>query len=291
MTPFILNDNRPLAPERARAAVLVIKPFDKRRISESLADIWRHRELLFILTNRAIMVRYKQAVIGVLWVVLQPVIATAIYTVVFGLFAHIPSERVPYPLFVFSGLLVWNYFSRTILEGSPSLLANAPLITKVYFPRSLIPLVPPAAGALDCAISIVVLVCVSLLFGIVPGWGIVLVPLVVLWVGLLGYAVSLWLSPLHAIYRDFNFLVPFVVQLAMYVSPIVYPSGLVPGRLRVVYSLNPVSALVDTMRWSLFGGTPPSATALGALVILTTLILCLGIRFFHRMESTLVDRI
>ena len=277
--------------ERLSPSVLVIKPFDKRRVSESFAEIWRHRELLLILTSRAVMVRYKQAVIGVLWVVLQPVIATAIYTVVFGVFAQVPSERVAYPLFVFSGLLVWNYFSRTILEGSPSLLANAPLVTKVYFPRSLIPLVPPAAGALDCVISITLLVCVALLFGVVPAWGIVLVPLVVLWVGVLGYSISLWLSPLHAIYRDFNFLVPFVVQLAMYVSPIVYPSSLVPERIRFVYSLNPVSVLVDAMRWSLFGGTPPSATALAVLVISTALILGFGIRFFHRMESTLVDRI
>jgi lipopolysaccharide transport system permease protein len=271
--------------------MIVIQPFDKRRIADSLADIWRHRELLLILTSRAVMVRYKQAVIGVLWVVLQPVIATAIYTVVFGLFVHVPSEGVPYPLFVFSGLLVWNYFSRIILEGSASLLANAPLITKVYFPRSLVPLVPPAAGALDCAISVVLVVCLALLLGIWPGWPILFVPLVVLWVGLLGYSMSLWLAPMHAVYRDFSFLVPFAVQLAMYVSPVVYPSGLVPEKLRLIYSLNPVSVLVDAMRWSLFGGTPPSAVALATLTVLTALLLCFGIRFFHRMESTLVDRI
>ena len=290
MLHFTLRQNRPLVTERT-ASVVVIKPFDKRLISENLADIWRHRELLFILTNRAVMVRYKQAVVGVLWVVLQPVLATVIYTIVFGLFVHVPSEGVPYPLFVFSGLLVWNYFSRTILEGSPSLLANAPLITKVYFPRSLIPLVPAAAGAVDCVISIAVLVCLALMFGIVPAGGLVFVPLVVFWVGLLGYSLSLWLSPLHAIYRDFNFLVPFAVQLAMYVSPIVYPAGLVPEKLRLIYSLNPVSVLVDAMRWSLFGGTPPSAVALAALVVLTALMLGFGLRFFHRMESTLVDRI
>jgi len=271
--------------------MLVIKPFDQRKISESLEDIWRHRELLLILANRVVMVRYKQAVVGVLWVVLQPVIATVIYTVVFGLIARIHSEGVPYPLFVFSGLLVWNYFSRVILDGSASLLANAALITKVYFPRSLVPLVPPAAAALDCVIAIAVLVLTAMLFGILPTWRIVFVPLVVLWVGLFGYAITLWLSPLHAIYRDFNFIVPFAVQLAMYLSPIIYSSTMVPESYRWLYLLNPVSVLVDAMRWSLFGGEPPSAVALAALVALTGLILGLGIRFFHRMEATLVDRI
>ena len=290
MTHFPLPQSRPLGPERTTSMVL-IQPFDRRRVSESLMDIWRHRELLLILTSRAVTVRYKQAVVGVLWVVLQPVVATAIYTVVFGLFVHVPSEGVPYPLFVFSGLLVWNYFSRIILEGSSSLVGNAPLITKVYFPRSLIPLVSPAAGALDCAVSIAAVVCLALLLGIWPSWKILFVPLVVLWVGLLGYSISLWLAPLHAIYRDFNFLVPFAVQLAMYVSPIVYPTGLVPEPLRLIYSLNPVSVLVDAMRWSLFGGSAPSAVALTALVVSTALMLCFGIRFFHRMESTLIDRI
>jgi lipopolysaccharide transport system permease protein len=276
---------------REKPTLLVIKPFDQRGVVESLIDIWRHRELLFILASRAVTVRYKQAVVGVLWVVIQPVIATAIFSVVFGLFAHLPSEGVPYPVFVFSGLLIWNYFSRLILEGSASLLANAPLITKVYFPRLLVPLVPPAAGAVDCAIATVVLFGAALLFGVMPGWRVVFVPLIIVWAGVLGYAACLWLAPLYAIYRDFVFLIPFVVQLAMFTSPIIYSSALVPEKYRLLYSLNPISTLVDAMRWALFDGAAPSVAAFAALVLATSMILGFGVRFFHRMEATLVDRI
>jgi lipopolysaccharide transport system permease protein len=282
--------------ERSRGAApagLVIRPFDQRRISESLADIWQHRELLYILTHRAVVVRYKQAVVGVLWVVLQPLIATAIYTIVFSVFVQIPSEGLPYPLFAFSGLLSWGFFSRVIQEGSSSLLVNAALITKVYFPRSLLPLVPPAAAAIDCLISVVVVIVAAVLFfGFAPRLSMLWVPVIVVWLGVLGYAISLWLSPLHAIYRDFNYIVPFAVQIAMYLCPIIYPSALVPEPYRLLYSLNPMATLVDAMRWSLFGRPePPTAVALAAAVILPILILVLGIRFFHRMEPVLVDRI
>jgi lipopolysaccharide transport system permease protein len=269
----------------------IIRPHSERTPLEDLAGIWASRELLLVLARREISVRYSQAVIGVLWVVLQPAITTAIFTVVFVIFARIPNQGESYPLFAFAGLAVWQYFSRCVTDGGNSLLANAALITKVSLPRLILPMVAPVTAAVDCLIALAVLVVVALLMGAHVSPLAIFAPLVILAAGLLGYAISLWIAPLNAVYRDVGIALPFVMQVAMYMSPIVYPASLVPEKIRWLYLLNPVAVLAESMRWLVLGTARPSAVALSAFAILTVLLFWGGSRIFRTMEGNLVDRI
>lgn len=272
-------------------ALTIIKPQSERTLRNDLSSVWASRELLLVLARREISVRYHQAVIGVLWVVLQPLFTTAIFTVVFVVFARIPDQGESYPLFAFAGLATWQYFNRVVTDGSSSLVANTALITKVSFPRLIIPLVAPASGAVDCLIALGVLVIVALLMGAHVSWMVVFAPLVVLAAAVLGYAIALWLAPLNAVYRDVGIALPFVMQLLMYMSPVVYPASLVPERIRWLYLLNPVAVLVDAMRWLVLGSEPPTAAGLAVFGLITVLLLSGGRTVFRNMEGSLVDRI
>jgi len=269
----------------------IIKPSSARTLVDDLASIWSSRELLLVLARREIAIRYQQAVIGLLWVVLQPLISTAIFTIVFVVFARIPDQGQSYPLFAFAGLTTWQYFNRTINDGGNSLVSSAALITKVAFPRLIIPLIAPVAGAIDCLIAIVVLVVTALLMGAHVSPMVVFAPLVVVAVAVFGYSITLWLAPLNAVYRDVGIALPFALQVAMYLSPVVYPASLVPEHIRWLYQLNPIAVLVDSMRWVVLGAEPPTAAGLVVFVILTAALLWGGSRLFRSMEGTLVDRI
>ena len=273
------------------SSVRIIKPIDDRRLVEELADLWRGRGILAMLIRRDITVRYRQAVLGVLWALLQPIVTTAIFTLVFVVFIRLPSTEVPYPVFAFAGVVIWQYFNRAVAEGTLSLVANAGLITKVYFPRMVVPLVAPCSAALDCLLGVAALIAVALLFHAPLHWTVAFVPLVVLFVGLFGYAVGLCLAPLQAIYRDIGILMPFALQIAMYLSPIAYPAGIVPESVRWFYRLNPIAVMVDAMRWALVGSEPPSAAGVVFTLALTALLLWGGLAIFRRLEGTLVDRI
>lgn len=269
----------------------VIKPRSERRISDDILDVWNSRELLLVLVRREIAVRYRQAVIGLLWVVLQPLVTTAIFTTVFVVFVRIPSQPESYPLFAFAGLAVWQYFNRVVIEGSNSLVSNSALITKVSFPRTIIPLVVPLAAGVDSLIAIAALVVTALVMGAHVSALVVLAPVVIAIVGLFGYSIALWAAPLNAVYRDVGIALPFAMQVAMYMSPIVYPASLVPEKIRWLYQLNPVAVMVDTMRFVVLGTDGPSR--IGALLFLALLagLLWGGARLFRGMEGTLVDRI
>ena len=273
------------------SVVRIIKPIDDRRLVEELADLWRGRGILAVLIKRDIAVRYRQAALGILWALLQPVVTTAIFTIVFVVFIRLPSTDVPYPVFAFAGVVTWQYFNRAVAEGTLSLVGNAGLITKVYFPRMVIPLVAPCSAALDCLLGVVALVAIALLFQAQLQWTAALVPLVVLFVGLFGYAVGLCLAPLQAIYRDIGIVLPFALQIAMYLSPIAYPAGIVPESVRWLYRLNPIAVMVDTMRWALVGSEPPSPAGVVFTLALIGLLLWGGLNVFRRLEGTLVDRI
>jgi lipopolysaccharide transport system permease protein len=269
----------------------IIKPIDDRRLVEELADLWRGRGILAVLIKRDIAIRYRQAALGIMWALLQPVATTAIFTVVFVVFIRLPSTETPYPVFAFAGVVIWLYFNRAVSDGTLSLVANASLITKVYFPRIVVPLVAPCSAALDCLLGVAVLVAIALLFGAPLQWTAVLVPLVVLFVGLFGYAVALCLAPLQAIYRDIGLVLPFALQIVMYLSPIAYPASIVPESVRWLYRLNPIAVMVDTMRWALVGSEPPSAAGIIFTLALAALLLWGGLAIFRRLEGTLVDRI
>jgi lipopolysaccharide transport system permease protein len=271
--------------------IKIIKPHSERTFAQDVAAIWAHCELVLVLTRRELSVRYRQTVVGLLWVVLQPIMTTAIFTTVFVYFIRIPNQGASYPLFAFAGITVWQYFSRIISEGGNSLIANTALITKVSFPRLIIPLVSPLAGAVDCLIAVLALVVLTKLMGAHVSWTVIFVPLVVLAVACFGYAITLWLAPLNAIYRDIGIAVPFIMQVAMYMSPIVYPTSLVPEKIRWLYELSPVAVMVDSMRWVVLGTDAPSPSSLVLFVIITVLLFWSGTHIFRRLEGTLIDRI
>jgi lipopolysaccharide transport system permease protein len=274
------------------AAIKIIKPHSERSFAEDVASIWTHRELVFVLARREISVRYRQTAVGLLWVLLQPLVTTAIFTTVFVVFLRIPDQGGDsYPLFAFAGIAVWQYFTRIVTDGGGSLVASSALITKVSFPRMIIPLVAPIAAGVDCLIAIAALVVLSTAFGAHLSWTVVFAPFVILGVGLFGYATVLWLAPLNAVYRDIGIVMPFVIQIAMYLSPIVYPATLVPEKIRWLYELNPVAVMVDSMRWVVLGTNAPSLAGIGVLAVATVALIWGGMRMFRRMEGNLVDRI
>jgi lipopolysaccharide transport system permease protein len=271
--------------------VRIIRPIDDRRLVEELVDLWRSRGILAVLIKRDIAIRYRQAALGILWALLQPIATTAIFTIVFVVFIRLPSTDVPYPVFAFAGVVIWQYFNRAVSDGTLSLVSNASLITKIYFPRIVVPLVAPCSAALDCLLGSAALVIIALLFQAHLQWTAALVPVVVLFVGLFGYALALCLAPLQAIYRDIGILLPFALQIAMYLSPIAYPATIVPEGVRWLYRLNPIAVMVDAMRWALVGSEPPSAAGVIFTLALTASLLWGGLAIFRRLEGTLVDRI
>ena len=255
-------------------------------------ELWKYRELLYFLTWRDILVRYKQAVIGVAWAVLQPVLTMVVFTVVFNraLGIQSPAADVPYAVFSFTGLLPWNFFAGALSRSGMSLVGNAGLLTKVYFPRLVIPISAVLAGLVDLGIAFLVLIGLMAAYQIAPTWHIVFLPFFIL----LGFAtalsVSLWLSALNVLYRDVQYVIPFLVQLWMFVSPVIYPISAIPaGPLRVAFALNPMTSVIGGFRWALLGQQFPPG---GYVWISSTVVLVLlvsGLYYFKRMERTFAD--
>jgi len=269
----------------------IIKPIDDRRLVEELTDLWRGRGILAVLVMRDVAIRYRQAAIGIVWALLQPIVTTIIFTLVFVVFIRVPSQDVPYPVFAFAGLVIWQYFNRAVSEGALSLVTNSGLITKVYFPRTVMPLVAPVSATLDCLLGVAALLAITAFFGADVRWTACFVPLVVLFVGLFSYGLGLCLAPLHALYRDIGLVLPFALQIAMYLSPIAYPASVVPESVRWLYRLNPIAVMLDAMRWALVGSEPPSGAGLVFTFAMTALLFWGGLNIFRRLEGTLVDRI
>jgi lipopolysaccharide transport system permease protein len=270
---------------------VVIRASSDHTFLHDMADLWANRDIAWTLALREIQVRYKQSVIGIAWALLQPVLTTAIFTFVFSYLARIPTGEVPYPVFVFSGLLMWQYFSRVVGEAAGSLVKNEAIITKVFFPRLILPLIPAISAAVEFAIALLVLVALMLLYGMVPSPLIVLVPVVVVAAGLLGYGIGLVLSPLNAIYRDIGIALPFFIQIAMYVTPVIYPIAFVPERYQWLYALNPAATLIDTMRAIVVGADWPGLLSYACLLLWTVGFLAFGLRVFRKLEPAIVDRI
>ena len=255
-------------------------------------ELWKYRELLYFLTWRDILVRYKQAVIGVAWAVLQPVLTMIVFTVVFNMALGIqsPASDVPYAVFSFTGLLPWNFFAGALSRSGVSLVGNASLLTKVYFPRLVIPISAVLAGLVDLGIAFLVLIGLMAAYGIAPTWHVVMLPLFIS----LGFAtalgVSLWLSALNVLYRDVQYVIPFLVQLWMFVSPVIYPIDKIPeGPLRVAFSLNPMTGVIGGFRWALLGQQFPSGSYLWISSTVVVVVLVGGLFYFKRMERTFAD--
>jgi lipopolysaccharide transport system permease protein len=268
--------------------VVTLKPA-KGWLGIDLKELWHYRELIYFLTWRDIKVRYKQALLGIAWSVLQPVLTTAIMTVVFGVLLKVESDGLPYPVFALSALLPWHLFQLSLQKSSISLVGNANLLTKVYFPRVIIPLSSVLAALVDFVISLILLFITMAIYRIPLTWNVLwVIPLTILTV-LAALAVGFWLSALNVQYRDVQQMVPFLIQIWMYATPIVYPISIIPeGTFRYIYSLNPMVGVVQGFRWAFFGGSPPDMTLLiSSLAVL--LLLVTGLFFFRRMEKTFAD--
>jgi lipopolysaccharide transport system permease protein len=258
------------------------------RPSWRLHELWAYRELLYFLTWRDIAVRYKQTALGVSWAILQPLLTMLVFTLFFGHLAKLPSEGLPYVLFSYSGLVLWTFFSNGLTLSSNSLVASSNLITKVYFPRLVIPLGSVLSGVVDFVLALVVLIGLMAVYGVAPPAAVVTMPLFVLLTFVTVVAVGLWLSALNVKYRDVRYVVPFLVQLWLFATPIAYPSSLLDEPWRTLYGLNPMVGAIDGFRWSMLGAPSPGwAAALSALS--ASLLLFGGLYYFRRMEKVFAD--
>ncbi len=274
--------------EATSQPTVVIQP-SKGLFQLDLWAVWQYRELLYFLIWRDVKVRYKQTAIGAGWAILQPLLTMVIFTVVFGTFAKIPSDGLPYPIFAYSALLPWTYFAQAISHSGASLVSSAHLISKVYFPRLIVPISAAVAPLVDFAIAFVILLGMMVWFGTTPTWGILVLPLFLFLALVTALAVALWLSALNVKYRDIGYAIPFLVQSWMYASPIAYPVSLVPEKWRLLYGLNPMAGVIEGFRWALLSKESPD---FGQMAVSTAVVLALllgVIIYFKRTERTFVD--
>jgi lipopolysaccharide transport system permease protein len=272
----------------ASVPVLRIQP-SMGWVSLKLGELWEYRELLYFLTWRDIKVRYKQTVLGAAWAIIQPFLTMVVFTIFFGRLAKIPSDGIPYPIFSYTALVPWTFFAVALSQSTDSLVGSANLVKKVYFPRLVIPIAAVLSGVVDFVIAFVVLLAMMLFYGIVPNANILLLPLFLLLALVTALGAGLWLSALNVRYRDVRYVVPFIIQLWLFASPVVYPSSLVNGHWRTLYGLNPMAGVVAGFRWALLG----TDTAPGPMILVSSLAataaLIGGAFYFRRMEKGFAD--
>jgi len=255
----------------------------------NLGELWQFRELAYFFVWRDIKIRYKQTAIGAAWAVFQPLMTMLVFSLFFGHLAKIPSGGLPYPIFYLSALLPWMYFAGALQNVTDSVVTQRQVITKVYFPRLVLPLSAVVSGLLDFAIGLVVFLGMMPFYHITPGKAILLFPFFLLLAVATALSVGLWLSALNAIYRDVHYVVPFLVQFWMFVSPVAYPTALVPARWRWLYGLNPMAGVIEGFRWALTGNGQPPSLVLAASAGAVLIVLMGGLAFFRRMEGNIAD--
>jgi lipopolysaccharide transport system permease protein len=265
----------------------------------NLLDVWRYRELVYFLIWRDIKVRYKQTALGAAWAIIQPFFTMVVFTIFFGRLAGVPSDGVPYPIFSFAGLLPWGLFSKALSDAGRSMIANRSMITKVYFPRLVIPLASVLSGLVDFGIGFLVLIGMMVYYNYMPGsetqitptLAILTLPVFVLLALVTALGVGLWLSALNVIYRDINYILPFLTQFWLFVTPIAYPSSIVPEQWRWLYAINPMTGVVEGFRWALLGVDTAPGPMLAVSSIIAVLLLVSGLFYFRRMERTFADMV
>lgn len=267
---------------------LIIEP--GRSEKHYWADLWRYRELLYTLCWRDISVRYKQTVIGILWAVIRPVLAMVVFTVIFGKVAKLPSEgSAPYALMVFAAMLPWQFFATAVAESSNSIIGNTQLITKVYFPRLIIPISSVITCFVDFLISFSILILIMFYYRFIPTWNILFLPAFVFIAFITAMGIGLFITSLNVKYRDFRYVIPFFVQFGLYVSPVGFSSSIIPEKYRLIYSLNPMVGVIDGFRWAILGQTnlylPGFLCSMGIMI----LFIIIGVRKFRKMEKTFAD--
>lgn len=282
----------------SKEEIIIIQP-TRGLAALNLRDLWVYRELIYFLTWRDLKVRYKQTLLGASWAILQPVLQMVVFTLLFDRLANLESDGVPYPIFNYTALLPWGLFSKALTDAGKSLVANRNMITKVYFPRLVIPLASVLSGVVDFAVAFLVLVAMMIYYQVTPGSGyqftpswslLVLLPLLLLaLVSALG--ASLWFSALNVLYRDVGYVLPFLAQIWFFATPIVYSSSSVPENLRFLYSINPMVGVIDGFRWALLGTPAPNPSWIGASALVALVMLVGGLVYFRRMERSFADEI
>ena len=257
----------------------------------NLRELWTYRDLLMILAGRDVKLRYKQTGLGITWVILQPLVAALIFTIMFGRFAKLPSDGHPYIVFVFTGVLIWNYFAQVLQRAGNSLITDARLITKVYFPRLAIPLASTFSALIDLLVALTVLAVLMIAYGITPTWRIVALPGFILLAAVTATGVSLWLSALNVRYRDFVHAMPFMIQIWMFASPVAYATTIVPEKWRLLYSLNPAVAFIEGVRWSVLGNSSLRWEMVAITAIVSLSVFVAGAFFFRRVERGFADTV
>ncbi len=272
------------------ARLTIIKP-SSGWSALNLRDLWLYRELILFMTWRDLKVRYKQTLLGTSWAVLQPFLTMVVFSIFFGNLANVPSDGVPYPIFSYTALIPWTLFSKALHDASRSLVASSHMITKVYFPRMILPLASVLAGVVDFLIAFVELIGMMIYYGIYTTSNIWALPLFLLLALVTAVGVGLWLSALNVLYRDINYVLPFLTQFWMFLTPIAYPSSMVPQRFQTLYALNPMTGVVEGFRWALLGTgqTPGTMTLVSSVVALVLLIS--GMFYFRRMERQFADMV
>jgi lipopolysaccharide transport system permease protein len=269
-------------------SVLVLQP-SKGLVQLNLGEVWAYRELLYFLVWRDVKVRYKQTALGAAWAILQPVMTMIVFSVFFGRLAKMPSDGIPYPVFAFAALLPWQLFAFALSESANSLVGSQNLITKVYFPRLVIPLAAVLAGLVDFSIAFVVLLAMMAYYHIVPTAAVALLPLFIVLAVATALAVGLWLSSLNVKFRDVRYTIPFLTQFWLFATPVAYPSSLVPEKWRALLGLNPMAGVVEGFRWSLLGNAHPSIPVLTVSGAVVVILLMGGLVYFRKTESTFAD--
>jgi len=254
-----------------------------------LRELWDYRELLYFFVWRDVKVRYKQTAIGAAWAIIQPLLTVVAFTLIFDQFAKMPSDGLPYPVFSYAALLPWNYFASSLNRSIGSVVEGANLITKVYFPRLLLPISATVSGLIDFAISFIFLLLMITWYGIIPTWGVLLLPCFILLAMLTALSVGLWLSVLNVRFRDVGQAIPFLIQIWLFASPVAYPVSIVPDKWRALYSLNPMAGVIEGFRWALLGRQMPDIQLIVISTAVVLLLLAGGLIFFTRMENTFAD--
>ena len=271
-----------------RLQLTVIEP-KKGWLGVNLAEIWAYRELFWILAMREIQLRYRQTILGVTWVILQPLMTTAIFTIVFGRLINVPSDNTMYELFAFAGLMPWNLFSQSLQRAGISLTRDVRLITRVFFPRIIIPISNSASTLVDFMVSFVILLILMAIYQVPISGNVVYIPLIILVNLFLAIGVGLWFASLNVYYRDFTYALPFVIQIWMYASPLAYSSSIIPDNWTWVYNLNPIVGVIDGFRWALFGTIDFPMNSLMYSVAMGLVIFLGGLVVFRRLERSFAD--
>jgi lipopolysaccharide transport system permease protein len=277
--------------EPADAATLPLTRIERASgwISLNLSEVWKYRELLYFLTWRDIIVRYKQTALGASWAIIQPLLTMVVFSLFFGRLSAMPSDGIPYPLFSFAALVPWTFFANGLTQSSNSLVGSANLIQKVYFPRLMIPAASVLGGVVDFALAFVVLLGMMVYYGIVPSINVLWLPLFLLLALATALGVGLWLSALNVRFRDVRYVVPFITQFWLFATPIAYPSSLLEEPWRTVYGLNPMVGVVEGVRWALLGTHTAPGPMIAASAVAATLLLVGGAYYFRRMERAFAD--